>query len=94
MDILRQLAAVALVLGLLAALLWRIRRGGFASLAAAKPGARRIQAVERVALGPNQFLHLIRVGDRGLLVASSPSGCALLQSVPWQECEWPGEASK
>jgi flagellar biosynthetic protein FliO len=94
MDILRQVAAVALVLGLLAALLWRIRRGGFATLVAVRPGVRRIQAVERVALGPSQSLHLIRVGDRGLLVASSPSGCALLHSVPWQECEWPGEASK
>ncbi len=94
MDILRQVAAVALVLGLVAALLWRMRRGGLASLASVKPGAHRIQAVERLSLGPNQALHLVRVGDRGLLVASFPSGCSLIQSAPWQECERSGEVSR
>jgi flagellar biogenesis protein FliO len=94
MEIVRQVAAVALVLGLLAALLWRIRQGGFASFAVVKPGARRIQSVERVALGPNQSLSLIRVGDRGLLVASSPWGCALIQSASWQEYERQSEAPK
>ncbi len=94
MDICRQLAAIALVLGLLAALLWRMRRGGLASLTSVKSGDRRMQPVERLALGPNQALHLIRVGDTGLLVASSPSGCALIQSAPWRECERAGEASR
>ena len=68
------LAALALVLGMLGGLLWWVRR-----LSGANQGAGRyIRVVETVALGPGKCLHLVRVGDRGLLVSSTAQRCELL----------------
>ena len=82
------LAAVLLVLGLLAATLWALRRaGGVGWRAAGRARCRgRLEVVERVPLGPQHALHLVRLGGRGLLVASHPAGCTLIESAPWPEC--------
>jgi flagellar biogenesis protein FliO len=88
MDVIREIAAVAAVLGLLGALLWRLRRRGLAGvLALGRPRECQLECVERLALGPQHAIHLIRLGGRGLLVASSPAGCALMESFPWRDFE-------
>jgi flagellar biogenesis protein FliO len=88
MDAIREIAAAAAVLGLLGALLWRLRRRGLAGVLALRhPRGRQLECVERLALGPQHAIHLIRLGGRGLLVTSSPSGCALMESFPWTEFE-------
>ena len=71
------IASVALVLGLLAGLLWWLRRvagGGGAA-------GRHIRVIETVSLGPNRSLHLVKVGGRGLLIASSPEHCGLISEL-------------
>ena len=83
-----QLAAVAGVLTLLGLTLGFLRRRGLAGLtmARSKP-ARRLECLERLPLGPHHTLHLVRMGETALLVASSPGGCSLVQSIPsetWQ----------
>ena len=45
--------------------------------------------MERLALTPQHSLHLVRIGDRGLLVAAHAAGCTLIDSRPWQEWEAP-----
>ena len=86
MEGIEQLAAVAGVLILLATALWWLRRRGFAgTLLAAKGPGRRLESIERMPLGPQHTLHLVRLGERALLVASSPGGCALLDNVAWCE---------
>ena len=93
MDAIQQLAAVAVVLGMLGASLWWLRRRGFAvSALPRRGGGRRMEIVERVALGPQQTLHLLRFGERALLVASSPSGCSVIEKVAWQEIARPEES--
>jgi flagellar biosynthetic protein FliO len=83
MEVLQQMAAVALVLLLLGASLWVLRRKGFAGVAVLKKsGARRLECLEHLPLGPQQTLHLVRVGEAELLLASSPSGCVLLERLP------------
>jgi len=78
-----QMAAVAGVLALLALTLWFLRRRGIAGiLPARRTPARRLECLERLTLGPHHTLHLVRMGETRLLVASSPGGCSLLQSVP------------
>jgi len=79
----RQMAAVVGVLTLLVLTLWFLRRRGIAGIlpARSKP-ARRLECLERLSLGPHHMLHLVRMGDTSLLVASSPGGCSLLQSFP------------
>jgi flagellar biosynthetic protein FliO len=88
MEVIQQMAAVAVVLLLLGATLWALRRRGFAGVALRrKSGTRRMECVERLPLGPQQVLHLVRLGETELLVASSPSGCTLLKSFGYREGE-------
>ena len=83
MEALQQLAAVGLVLLLLMASLWVLRRRGFASLGL-RGGTRppRLEYLERLPLGPQHTLHLVRTGGADLLLATSPAGCALLERIP------------
>ncbi|MCU1237480.1 MAG: hypothetical protein JWP63_5447 [Candidatus Solibacter sp.] len=81
MDVMEQIAAVGVVLLLLGATLWVLRRRGFGGVALMRKSVgRRMECVERLSLGPQQVLHLVRLGETELLLASSPSGCTLLKS--------------
>lgn len=93
MDVLQQIAAVTAVLALLAATLWWLRRRGFAGVPLVRrPAGRKLECLERLPLSPQHTLHLVRLGDRALVVASSPSGCALLERLSPGEIEGPREA--
>lgn len=81
MEAIQQMAAVAVVLLLLGATLWLLRRRGFAGMTLRnKAAGRRIECLERLPLGPQHTLHLVRVGETELLLALSPSSCSLVQS--------------
>lgn len=74
--------AVAAVLALLVGTLWWLRRRGLAgAMLPGRRGGRRLESLERLALGPAQVLHLVRVENHTLLLASSPSGCVLLERI-------------
>lgn len=93
MEPVSQIAAVSAVLGLLGATLWWLRRRGIAGLVpAGRTGRRRLESLERLPLGPQHTLHLVRLGETALLVASSPAGCALVHSLPFREIELGREA--
>ena len=93
MEVFQQAAAVAAVLGLLAATLWWLRRRGLAGIALGiQPGGRRLEALARLRLGPQHTLHLVRLGETALLLAASPTGCALVHSLPASEIESAREA--
>ncbi len=81
MDFGQQYLIVAAVLALFGATLWWLRRRGHVSVGSGRRG-RVMEAVERLPLGPQHTLHLVRVGDTALLVAASPGGCVLLESLP------------
>jgi flagellar biogenesis protein FliO len=86
---------VAAVLGLLGLALRALkRRGSTLPRALRRGGGRKLECMERVALGPQHALHLVRLGERGLLLSSSPSGCALIESFPWQETRGEPEAAR
>jgi flagellar biosynthetic protein FliO len=94
MEFVQELAAVGVVLALLAVTLWWLRRRGFAALVPMKRNAgRRLECLERLSLGPQHTLHLVRVDDTAVLLASTPAGCALVQSVPCPGVE-PREAAR
>lgn len=52
-------------------------------------GARRgpahgpIESIARLGLTPQQSIHLVRVGDRAILLAVSSTACVLIESFPW-----------
>jgi len=82
-DVVVDTTAVAAVLSLLGATLWWLRRRGWAAAVAGRKRARRqLELVERLALGPQHSLHLVRLGEATLLVAAWPTGCRLIERRP------------
>src|SRR6267154_461240 len=71
MDVIQPLAAVVLVLALLCGALFVLKRRGAAAFGLPRltsGGQRRMEVLERLALGPHHVLHLVRVGDRSIVV--------------------------
>jgi flagellar biosynthetic protein FliO len=90
MEVMREAAAAAGVLLLLFLAVWWLRRNGFAHVKTGrKGGQRRLECLERVPLGPQHSLFLVRFGGRALLVATSPGGASLLESQPLDEAAGP-----
>jgi flagellar biogenesis protein FliO len=86
MDLARQVESVILVIGLLAGLLMFGRRKGLVQLVSPVGRSRarlprQLEVVERISLNPNQALHLVRIGDKQLLIATSPGACQLMEMV-------------
>jgi flagellar biosynthetic protein FliO len=73
------------VLALLAGALWLARKYGIAHIAAAGPvrrkAKRQMEVIERLALSGQHSLHLVRVGDRQILMGVSPAGCHVLKTA-------------
>jgi len=87
MELGHQILAVILVLGLLAALVRLARRSSLVG-----PGtgsSTRLRSEARLALGPQHTLHLVRAGERALLVVVYPGGCTVVADWPGQEIEPP-----
>ena len=84
MNLGQQYAGVAVVLCLLGATLWWLRRRGYAPAGPGRKG-RRLESLERLPLGPQHALHLVRIGRTLSVVSCSPGGCALLQTLPGEE---------
>ena len=83
MQLTEQIGMVLLVFALLGGLFWFSHSRG---LAAFRMGARRggngrhLEVLERVGLTPQHALHLVRVSDRTVLIATAPSSCTLLDA--------------
>jgi hypothetical protein len=96
MELARQISAVLGVLLVAAALAAYARKRRLLPLfplGARRPATGpRLEPVDRVALGPQQWLHLIRLGDRALVVSVSPAGCRLVEARPWDEVSASGAA--
>jgi flagellar biogenesis protein FliO len=96
MEVIQQTAAVAVVLALLLLTLWWLRRrgltggliGGLTGVTLGrKTSVRRLESLERLPLGPQHALHLVRLGGSALLISSSAAGCTLIHRTPWQEID-------
>ncbi|MGA3241127.1 MAG: flagellar biosynthetic protein FliO [Bryobacteraceae bacterium] len=88
MEVIQQTGAVVAVLALLLLTLWWLRKRGLTSVTLGrKTAARRLESLERLPLGPQHALHLVRMGGSALLISSSSAGCALIHRAPWQEID-------
>jgi flagellar biogenesis protein FliO len=88
MEAIQQTGAVAAVLALLLLTLWWLRRRGLTGVTLGrKTAVRRLESLERLPLGPQHALHLVRLGGSALLISSSASGCALIHRAAWQEID-------
>jgi len=82
-EMMDPMPAVLAVLAVLGAALWWLRKKGTGGWfrPELRRKTRRLQSMERLALAPNHLLHLVRVDDRVLLIAQSPSGLALMEGT-------------
>jgi|GEM_PF-573816 flagellar biogenesis protein FliO len=80
---LRALLSILAVLALALAVRRWAWRGRMPALRRTWRGrARSLEALDRLALSPQHTLHLVRVGDRALLIGAHPGGCTVLESLP------------
>ncbi len=83
-----QSLGVIAVLCALGLTLWLLRAKGLAYF---KGGPRRrsgdLVSVDRLPLGPQHSLHLVRLGDRALLISVSPAGCSVIETMPYKSIE-------
>ncbi|HEX9012061.1 MAG TPA: flagellar biosynthetic protein FliO [Anaerolineaceae bacterium] len=88
MEAIQQMVAVMAVMGLLGAALYCLRGRGWARWngfnAKTRPG-RKMELIERLQVGPQHSLLLVRVADRALVVGLSPGGCTLIERTSWNE---------
>ena len=78
---------MALVLALLGGVLYILRKRGVASFSEAgypfgrSENLRHLKVVEKIPLGGQHALHLVRVGDRLILVATAPGSCQMMDAA-------------
>ncbi|MDE3197506.1 MAG: FliO/MopB family protein [Acidobacteriota bacterium] len=82
MDTLQPILAVILVLALLGGSLLLLRKRGAAAFHLPKLGGaqRRLEMIERLPLGPQHAVHLVKVDGRTLVIATAPGGCSVLKA--------------
>ena len=80
MELIQPFAAIVLVMGLLGGALFLLKKRGAVSLRNT-PGPRRLEVLERVVLTPQHALHLVRTGDRCVLIATAPSSCQIVEQT-------------
>lgn len=87
MEYLQQMLAVLAVFGILGGAMWWLRRRGFARFAmtTSKKNQGVLSQVERLPLSTTHSLHLVRMADRAILIASWPGGCQAIESAPWNQ---------
>ena len=83
MELVEQMAAIALVFALLGAAVWLLRKNRLGPLVMLAPRrgprgeARQLEVVERVALGPQHTLALVKVNGALILVGTGPGVCEI-----------------
>ncbi len=75
MDLIQSFAGIVLVMALLGGALLALKRRG---MTLPSQGVRKLEVIEKVSLGPHHSLHLVRTGDRCVLIATAPSFCQVL----------------
>jgi flagellar biogenesis protein FliO len=83
-EMYRQFLGVLLVLGILVAALYMLKQRGWARFMGMRvlTGPERVMKVlERVPLTAQHAVHLVQIGQRRVLIASSPRSCQLITEI-------------
>lgn len=82
MDVIRQSLAITFVFLLLWAALWFLRKRRGISTPKGRANKGLMESRAKLALSAQHAVHLVRVGDRDLILAVHPSGITLLCDLP------------
>lgn len=83
-DVYRQFVGVLLVLAILVIALYLLKQRGivrFKNMPGLGGGDRLMKVVERVPLTAQHAVHLVQIGERRVLIASSPGSCQLITEI-------------
>ncbi len=78
MDLARQSLAITFVLGLLWAGLWLLKRRGLVRSRGSQSSRGSLESCGRLSLTAQHSIHLVRIGDRNLVLAVHPGGITFL----------------
>ena len=84
MDIVRQSLAITFVFALLFAALWVLRKRGTIRFGSRKARGEQgvVESRGKLALSQQHSIHLVRIGQRDLVLALHPTGVTLLAELP------------
>jgi flagellar protein FliO/FliZ len=83
-DLFRMIGSFALVLAIMAALLWALRK--LQTRLNGQNAGKRMQVIETLSVGPRQKFALLKVGDNEVLVGITPTQMTSL-------AQWPAASS-
>jgi len=78
MDLARQSLAITFVLGLLWAGLWLLKRRGLVRSTGGQSSRGSLESCGKLSLTAQHSIHLVRIGDRNLVLAVHPGGITFL----------------
>jgi flagellar biogenesis protein FliO len=88
MDIVRQSLAILFVFALLCLALWLVRKKGWIAMRRSKAVPSLLESRGKLVLTPRHSVHLVRVGDRNVVLALHPDGVTFLgDTVLLAACE-------
>lgn len=79
MESLQQIGAILLVLGLLGSALYFLKKKKLGGFDIGPRAGRRLQVLERISLGPQHAVCLVRIDDKTMLITTSPASCQVSQ---------------
>lgn len=89
-DMYRQFLGVLLVLAILVIALYLLKQRGIVRFTGARVlgGADRVvKVIERVPLTAQHTVHLVQIGQRRVLISSSPGSCQLITEISEREIQ-------
>jgi flagellar biogenesis protein FliO len=78
MEMIRESLVLVLIFGLLWAAVWLLRHKGKFPIRGTKPALARLESRGKLALSARHSIHLVRAGDRELILALHPDGITFL----------------
>ncbi len=88
MDIAKQSLAIVFVFSLLWIALWSLRKRGWAGMRRSNSLSNLLESRGKLVLTARHSIHLVRVGDRNLILALHPDGLTFLgDAAPAEGCE-------
>jgi flagellar biogenesis protein FliO len=87
-DMYRQFLGVLLVLGILVTALYLLKQKGLIRFAGPRVlggNERLVKVIERVPLTAQHTVHLVQIGERRVLISSSPGSCQLITEISERE---------
>jgi flagellar biosynthetic protein FliO len=94
MDVIRQSLAITFVFLLLWAALWFLRKKRGSLFAPGRTNKGLLEIRAKLALSAQHTVHVVRIGDRDLVLAVYPSGITLLSDLPASSASHVGSVSE